>query len=488
MPGSMRKKNRSFAHSIAWNLAGAGIPLAFAFFAIPSLLAGYGNERFGLLTIIWALIGYFSIFDFGIGRALTKLVSDRLGSKSTEDIHDVTKTAMTSMAVLGLLACTLLIATAPLIAGALKLDASFRDESVLSLRILALGIPFVILSAGLIGLLEARAEFHAINRVRLLMGMLNFGAPLLMLTWSHSLVPATISLAVARAATTLLYYRISIHKGALDVGTGRFNRSNLRELLGFGSWITLSNLISPLMAQLDKVVIGSLVALHLLPYYAVPGDLVNRLSFIPIALIGVFFPAFAAHWSARRPDKLSSLYKSAALVMFSTVYPIALGIYVLAPEGLSLWIGEQFSRQSTPLLHWLCVGLVINSIARIPHALLQAAGRPSITAKLHLIELPIYAIALWQLLSHFGIIGAAIAWSGRMALDYLLLSIFSSTTIPDLRRPSILMLAALIIGIAVMTAAALIPSPLLRLVLTIFFGLVGIALAAPIVLRLRHDD
>ncbi|PSD44445.1 hypothetical protein C7E24_21655 [Stenotrophomonas maltophilia] len=85
-----------------------------------------------------------------LGAHLQKLVSDRLGSNSKEDIHDVIKTALSTMAVLGLLACTLLIATAPLIAEALKLGASLRDESVLSLRILALGIPFVILSPALL--------------------------------------------------------------------------------------------------------------------------------------------------------------------------------------------------------------------------------------------------------------------------------------------------------------------------------------------------
>lgn len=484
----MRNTNHSFAHSIGWNLAGAGIPLAFAFFAIPSLLEGYGNERFGLLTIIWALIGYFSIFDFGIGRALTKLVSDRLGSKRTGDIHDVTKTALFTMAVLGVTACALLIATAPLLVEALRLDPALTHESILSLRILAMGIPFVILSAGLIGLLEAQAEFQAINRIRLLMGMLNFGAPLVMLTWSHSLVPATIALAAARAVTTALYLLISTRSGALDVSNGRFNRSNLRELLGFGSWITLSNLISPLMAQLDKVVIGSVVALHLLPFYAVPGDLINRLSFIPIALIGVFFPAFAAHCSARESDKLVSLYKSAAIVMFALVYPMALGIYALAPEGLSLWISEEFSQRSAPLLHWLCIGLIINSIARIPHALLQAAGRPSVTAKLHLIELPIYAVALWQLLAHFGIIGAAIAWTARMALDYLLLSATSALAIPESRRSSAIMLTTVVVGIVFMAATATIPSFWLRLALTASIGFAGIAWATPIVLRLRHNE
>ncbi len=462
--------------------------MAFAFLAIPALLAGYGNERFGFLTIIWALIGYFSIFDFGIGRALTKLVADRLGSGKHTDIPDIAKTALTTMFVLGIFACLTLAPLAPSLSRLLKLPPALYGESVLSLRILALGIPFVIVSAGLIGLLEARAKFHSINQVRLVMGLLNFAAPLMMLAWSNSLVPATIALAVSRAFTTALYFIVAKHVGALDTSTGRFRIDHVKALLGYGSWITLSNLISPLMAQLDKIVIGSVLALYLLPFYAVPGDLVNRFSFIPVAMIGVFFPAFAAHWAAGNRGGLFVLYGAASGVMLAIVFPLALALYALAPDALSLWMGEAFSQQSAPLMRWLCIGLLINSAARIPHALLQAIGRPDTTAKLHLLELPVYATGLWLLLEHFGILGAAIAWAGRMALDFVLLTLCSGMALPDIRRKAALLMATTATAALIMCAAPLIQSLWIRLSICILVALIGMAYALPTLIRIRHND
>jgi len=50
-------------------------------------------------------------------------------------------------------------------------------------------------------------------------------------------------------------------------------------------------------------------------------------------------------------------------------------------------------------------------------------GRPDLTAKLHLIELPVYLTALVVLTKRYGVEGAAIAWSGRCALDMVLLFI-----------------------------------------------------------------
>ena len=57
------------------NLLGQGVPLIAAFFAIPKLITGLGTERFGLLTLAWLVIGYFSLFDLGLGRALTQVVA-----------------------------------------------------------------------------------------------------------------------------------------------------------------------------------------------------------------------------------------------------------------------------------------------------------------------------------------------------------------------------------------------------------------------------
>ena len=53
---------------------GQGMPLLAVWFAIPLLIQGLGTDRFGVWTLAWMVMGYFSLFDLGLGRALTQAV------------------------------------------------------------------------------------------------------------------------------------------------------------------------------------------------------------------------------------------------------------------------------------------------------------------------------------------------------------------------------------------------------------------------------
>ena len=52
-----------------WNLLATLLPLFAALLAMPWLAQQLGTERFGLLALAWVLIGYFGLFEFGLGRA-----------------------------------------------------------------------------------------------------------------------------------------------------------------------------------------------------------------------------------------------------------------------------------------------------------------------------------------------------------------------------------------------------------------------------------
>lgn len=71
---------RVLARNTVWNLIGNGAPMIVAVFSIPILIHALGKDRFGVLALAWALIGYASLFDMGLGRALTQLVARKLGS------------------------------------------------------------------------------------------------------------------------------------------------------------------------------------------------------------------------------------------------------------------------------------------------------------------------------------------------------------------------------------------------------------------------
>ena len=69
----------------------------------------------------------------------------------------------------------------------------------------------------------------------------------------------------------------------------------------------------------------------------------------------------------------------------------------------------------------LLVGVFLNGISMVPYTLVQARGKPKLTALYHLAELAIYVPLIWILVSYLGLVGAALAWVVRVIIDFTLL-------------------------------------------------------------------
>jgi O-antigen/teichoic acid export membrane protein len=151
-------------------------------------------------------------------------------------------------------------------------------------------------------------------------------------------------------------------------------------------------------------------------YYATPFEVVVRLLTIPGALAGVLFPAFTVTFEQDR-GRTKWLLLRGQKYIFLTMFPIILIIVTLANEGLRLWLGAEFAYHSTAVLRWLAAGVFLSSMAVLPWVLIQGAGRPDFTAKFHLIELTLYLPLLWFMVKHYGVPGAAIAWTARVLVD-----------------------------------------------------------------------
>jgi len=183
------------------------------------------------------------------------------------------------------------------------------------------------------------------------------------------------------------------------------------------------------MVYLDRFLIGALLSMAAVTYYTTPYELVTRLWVIPGALIGVLFPAFSTTLVQDR-NRTARLFGRAINNIFLLVFPMALIIVTLSQEGLELWLGPELAQHCTPILKWMAVGVFFNSMAMVPFALIQGAGRPDISAILHLMELPFYLLAVWWLTVNYGIQGTAIAWVARVAVDMVALFIAARWLLP----------------------------------------------------------
>ena len=75
--------------NVAINLIGRIAPLGVGLFTIPVIIASLGIERFGVLTIAWMVIGYFNMFDVGLGRAITKVVAEYLATDREQELGQI---------------------------------------------------------------------------------------------------------------------------------------------------------------------------------------------------------------------------------------------------------------------------------------------------------------------------------------------------------------------------------------------------------------
>lgn len=417
---------QQLVRNVFWNLLGTGAPLLVAIVAIPILIQEMGLERFGVLTIAWMVVGYFSLFDLGLGRALTKLVSEKLGNGIDDDVPALIWTAMLLMGALGLLGMLFVMAgSAWLVGDILSIPPELQSETLVAFYLLAASIPIVISSTGLRGVLEAYQRFDIVNAVRIPLGIFTFLGPVLVLPFSNSLIPVVGVLVVARLISWCAYVVSCRYIQPNLRRSVNIDRAMIRPLISFGSWMTVSNIVSPIMVYMDRFLIGSVISMAAVSYYATPYEVVTKLLIVPSALMGVMFPAFAAVYEHNKP-RVVYFYGRTVSYVFLALYPAVLIIVTFSYEGISLWLGVDFADNSSLVLKFLAIGVFFNSLANVPFGLIQSAGRPDLTAKLHLVELPIYVLVLWLLMDSYGIEGVAAAWMFRVALDASVLFITSN--------------------------------------------------------------
>jgi O-antigen/teichoic acid export membrane protein len=218
--------------------------------------------------------------------------------------------------------------------------------------------------------------------------------------------------------------------------------------------MTVSNVVSPMMVYLDRFLIGSIVSMSAVAFYVTPYEMITKLWVIPGALVAVLFPAFSASL-ATDPRAAVRLLDRGVRFVFIALFPAVLVIDVLARPGLELWLGKDFADHSTRVLQWLAAGVLVNSMAQVPFAFIQGAGRPDLTAKLHFAELPVYLALLWWGVSRFGIEGAAIVWLVRVTADGAVLALLTRA-VAEPHLPSRTVLSALGFAAALLVAGALV--------------------------------
>lgn len=404
------------------NFLGQMLPGLVGLAATPFLIRGLGLEAFGIFSLALVVLGYLGLFDLGLGAATTKYVAE---SMATGDRQRLTSLVWTSMAVqlsLGAVTGIALAFSVPyLTEKVFRIPPPMSHDVRTAFYLLAASLPIVLGASCLRGVLEASQRFDLVNVVKVPAAISTFLLPVVGVLCGLGIVGIIVLLILSRLGAFLWYWMLCVRCFPLLTRRCFCDVSSLRSLFTYGFWTTISNVVGPLFHYLDRVLIGALLSVTALTYYTGPQQFLNGVWIIPSSLTTTLFPAFSSLDASNRRESIAKVYALSLKTILLTVGPVVVLAVFLARAILRLWLGAEFAEQSTLVLQILLGGALVNSLALCPHSLLRGLGRPDLTAKFHLVELPIFVGLLWFSVERWGLVGAAWSWTFWVCLNAALL-------------------------------------------------------------------
>jgi O-antigen/teichoic acid export membrane protein len=402
----------------AINLVGSALPLVVSLATVPVYIRVIGPERYGVLLIVWALLGYFGAFDLGLSRAVANRIA-QLGPDAPKARSQVVWTGLFISFGVGLVGGAAMILAGYLFTDRLlAISPELRHDTIASLIWLGAAVPLSNAMWLLIGSLEGQERFVLSNSVTVVATIASQALPLTLGLLTNSSV-LWMLIGVAAASLLGLLVAFAVCARAVPLGrVGGFDRSLAVGLARYGGWVMLTGFVSPILTIADRLVIGAISGVRAVTVYTVPYNLVSRIGIVPLSLARTLFPRF----SLLKGNDAGLVQQRAIVALTMVLSPVSvIGMFILEPF-LHLWVGGALAPQAARVGEIVLLGVFANAVASVPYTYLQGQGRPDLPAKFHLIEVVPYLLLLWAGLRYVGIDGAAWATTARMSVDAILLS------------------------------------------------------------------
>lgn len=425
---AMEIRHSLLFRNTALNFFGLVVPLAAGLAAIPFVVRALGAQRFGILSLVWVVFGYFGLFDLGLGRTTTKYAAEALGKGEPEKLPGYLWTAVALQTAIGAAGTLLLVLLAPPIAlHFLKIPPEFVPETVATLRLVGWSLPVMFVSSSFRGILEAAQRFDLVNAVKIPVNILFYVLPLVGTALGYGLPGIVVLLVVSRVAGLVAWGGLSLRVFPALRKKPRLARHLVKPLFSFSGWLALSSVLYAASSSVDRLVIGAVITVSAVTFYSAPYEAINRVGVVPGSLAMVLFPAFSSLNGGRLKEKAEDLFARSVKFLLLTTGPVLILLIFFARDFLRLWLGADFARTSTLAVQILAAGFLVNSVIAVPNNYLMGIGRVDIAPKYQLVELLAYTGLAWAGAKLWGITGVALASALRLAAFSLFLFAASFT-------------------------------------------------------------
>ncbi|KLK87178.1 polysaccharide biosynthesis protein [Methanoculleus sediminis] len=348
---------RNLAGNVAYFLANVVIGVLL----VPYFIETLGVAAYGLIPLATSITGYVAIVVQSLNAAVSRFLTVDLQREDYAAANKTFNTAFFGLTAVILLMVPIALAVAYFAPSIFNVPAGQEDGVIL----LFLGVSAAFLIRSWSG--NFTVQLFAYNRLDLqnFVNITNVVAQAGMIVLLFALFGPDLGLVgsayltgavVASVVSFVLARRVCPH---LRLSIHSFDRRRVKDLCGMGWWVVINQIGSLLFLQIDLIVVNLLFGSTSAGEYAIALQWVVLLRAVAGVLSGVLTPTILSCYAREQTGTLIRATKSAVKLMgLAMALPIGL-VCGLAPQLLTIWVGEQFASLA-PLMVLLTVHLAVN--------------------------------------------------------------------------------------------------------------------------------
>jgi len=410
----------AIAKNVGSSWLGLAVNVATGIVISPYILHKLGDEAFGLWVLVFALTGYYGLFDFGIRSSVIRYVAK---FKAVDDHESLNRLVSTSLFAYSCVGAFLLILT--LIGGHFitamfhVAPASARTAKLLFLMVggsLAFNFPLGVFG----GVLEGLQKFYLLNLINMVNTILRAVLIVLALNRGYGLLMVAILTVVFPIINSLVNGANVFRLIPLKIGRAFISKSTFRQMFNYGSVTFMISLATKLRFKTDAIVIGTFLSAAAITPFAIGSRLVDYATDMVDSLAQVFTP-MSSHFDAKGDtDRLRSIFIAGNRGCALVIFPICAGLVILGKSVIQVWMGAKYMQISYTILLILLIPSTMRMAQATSGRVLYGMARHKMLAIVTFSEGIANVVLSIILVRRYGIVGDAFGTAIPLTLTCVL--------------------------------------------------------------------
>lgn len=380
---------KTTAKSVKWVIISSLAQRLISFLTTIFLARLLTPSVFGLFALAFSVIDGFGLFkSLGIDSAIIQ---------RKKDVEKAANTAFFLIPLFGTIVYITLFLAAPLIGDWLN-----NEEIVRILRILGVIYIFNCFSRVPAVLLEKNMSFPLSATINFV-NVFAYSVLAVILAWAGWGIWSLVYAFIFRTIIGMILFYVYVPWRPKF----QFDKKIAVEMFHFGKFLFLGSLLWYFQASFDKAVVGKLLGVHLLGFYAIALNLSNLVNdYITGRVPPVLFPAFSKIQDDK--DKLKeSFLKVLRLVSFFAI-PFGCGMFLLGGDFLNVAFGTKWEG-AIPVLRILAWSSIFAAIGPCISLVYWALGKPRVCFWVDSLQTFLFFAFIYPLTKIWGLSGVGLS-------------------------------------------------------------------------------